>query len=243
MPSAHCDSNGSSGSGDQMPGLAGVHDADDDGSRMGHNTDCAQPMLMPYFFFSFQLQITTHTYEERQRIYLFIAVHTSFILFGCFPHTTRKKNNDNGKIPHARQRITLLLHTLELFNARAFQQQPKKFYSIVLFVYSRFAIFTLNYNSLFRNSDARAPNNTHVVFSTFPSHNFSIVRCCQMNNGLALTFFFLLLFPLFALLLWRNEKKLYTNGTFMQLWFTEFLHKLLFIFILSVYHFCCYLFW
>lgn len=48
MPSAHCDSNGSSGSGDQTPAFAGVHVDDVDGSLMGHNTDCAQPMLMPF---------------------------------------------------------------------------------------------------------------------------------------------------------------------------------------------------
>lgn len=51
MPSAHCDSNGSSGSGDQMPDFDGVHDLDDAGSLLEHNnTDCGQPMLMPFQF-------------------------------------------------------------------------------------------------------------------------------------------------------------------------------------------------
>lgn len=49
MPSAHCDSNGSSGSGDQMPDFDGVHDLDDVGSLLEHNsTDCGQPILMPF---------------------------------------------------------------------------------------------------------------------------------------------------------------------------------------------------
>lgn len=49
MPSAHCDSNGSSGSGLQTPDFDGVHDFDDVGSLWEHkSTDCGQPMLMPF---------------------------------------------------------------------------------------------------------------------------------------------------------------------------------------------------
>lgn len=49
MPSAHCDSSGSSGSGDQIPDFDGVHDLDDVGSLLEHNSiDCGQPMLMPF---------------------------------------------------------------------------------------------------------------------------------------------------------------------------------------------------
>lgn len=65
MPSAHCDSSGSSGSGDQMPDLDGVHDLDDVGSLLEHNsTDCGQPMLMPFQLTAQHIQYTpsdTHT--------------------------------------------------------------------------------------------------------------------------------------------------------------------------------------
>lgn len=50
MPSAHCDSNGSSGSGDQTLDFDGVH-AIDDSSLVEHNKiDCGQPMLMAVLF-------------------------------------------------------------------------------------------------------------------------------------------------------------------------------------------------
>lgn len=72
MPSAHCDSNGNSGSGDQMPDLDGVHDLDDVGSLLEHNSiDCGQPMLMP-----FQLTTATHTTPQ----YRENAPHRSFSL-------------------------------------------------------------------------------------------------------------------------------------------------------------------
>lgn len=49
MPSAHCDSNGSSGSGDQTLDFDGVHAIDDDSSLLEHNNiDCGQPMLMDF---------------------------------------------------------------------------------------------------------------------------------------------------------------------------------------------------
>lgn len=44
MPSAHCDSNGSSGSGLQTSDFDGVHDFDDVGSLWEHNSDCGQPI-------------------------------------------------------------------------------------------------------------------------------------------------------------------------------------------------------
>lgn len=67
MPSAHCDSNGSSGSGDQMPDFDGVHDLDDAGSLLEHNnTDCGQPMLMPFQF----NRTKTHTHPHSGTIAL-----------------------------------------------------------------------------------------------------------------------------------------------------------------------------
>lgn len=44
MPSAHCDSNGSSGSGLQTSDFEGVHDFDDVGSLWEHKIDCGQPI-------------------------------------------------------------------------------------------------------------------------------------------------------------------------------------------------------
>lgn len=69
MPSAHCDSNGNSGSGDQMPDFDGVHDLDDVGSLLEHSsTDCGQPMLMPF-------HLVTYTYKHFS---YFMSIQTIF---------------------------------------------------------------------------------------------------------------------------------------------------------------------
>lgn len=174
MPSAHCDSNGSSGSGDQMPGLAGVHDADDDGSRMGHNTDCAQPMLMPYFFFSFQLQITTHTYEERQRIYLFIAVHTSFILFGCFPHTTRKKKTTTTGKFHTRGNESHFFSTHLSFSTRALFNNNRKNFIRLFCLFTLASLFLLLITTRCFVILMRARPTIHTSFSALFLHTISL---------------------------------------------------------------------
>lgn len=52
MPSAHCDSSGSSGSGDQMPDFDGVHDRDACSLSEHNRIDCGQPMLMLFVLLS-----------------------------------------------------------------------------------------------------------------------------------------------------------------------------------------------
>lgn len=60
MPSAHCDSNGSSGSGDQTLDFDGVHAIDDVSSLLEHNKiDCGQPMLMDFQFITPHIYINT----------------------------------------------------------------------------------------------------------------------------------------------------------------------------------------
>lgn len=48
IPSAHWDSNGSSGSGDQILDFDGVHDIDVCSLLEHNNIDCGQPMLTAF---------------------------------------------------------------------------------------------------------------------------------------------------------------------------------------------------
>lgn len=73
IPSAHCDSSGSSGSGDQKTFFA--DGGGDDGSRWAHHkTDCGQPMLKPYLYFC----RTNITRIERQSLFSFYSLFWRF---------------------------------------------------------------------------------------------------------------------------------------------------------------------
>lgn len=91
MPSAHCDSNGSSGSGLQTSDFEGVHDFDDVGSLWEHKSDCGQPIhtsttyvdafsiyhktqIKPKRHFSTSIQTKTK-YGEPNTLGLIIGIH------------------------------------------------------------------------------------------------------------------------------------------------------------------------